>query len=113
MTTNAYAVQDIKANRYNNPFFMLSHAEAMRAFQQNCQNPETLWHKYPEDFRLMNIGAFDDETANLTSFKTPIYLCSGLDYVKKTPVLVEPSVTENTLQNGLNDAGKHYIGKDK
>jgi len=84
MKVNAYAVQDVKAHRYNRPFFMPTHVDAIRYFQQNCMNKESLWNTYPEDFRLMLIGEFDDETAKLTSC-AETFMASAIDYSDQKP----------------------------
>lgn len=93
MKVNLYAVQDVKAHRFNPPFSGQSHVEAMRAFAQPCQNPESLWNKYPEDFSLFHIGTFDDESAQVESI-LPAFLSSALDHAKP---------------KGLNDAGERYV----
>lgn len=101
MKINAYSVQDIKSGRFNAPFFVQSHAEALRMFDQNCKNPETLWNKYPSDFSIFLVGQFDDTTGHLETKELPLFLASALDYVP-TPQIVN---------NGLNDAGKRYVEK--
>lgn len=88
MKHNAYSVQDTKANRYNKPYFMQSNVDAMRVFQQNCQDEKTLWHTYPDDYRLMLIGEFCEETARMTTLEIPQMLASARDYVPHTPIPV-------------------------
>lgn len=95
MKINLYAVQDVKADRFNSPFPSQTHAEAMRTFGETCLNTKTLWNKYPEDFRLFLVGSFDDTTCQMESIPVPTFLAAATDYVQEKP--------------GLNDAGKELI----
>ena len=98
MILNAYAVHDDKGLIFARPFFMPTHGQAMRAFGESCQDPNSMPMKYPSDFRLYFIGTFDEETATLSSLgKPPELLASALEYVKIN------------LETGLNEAGKTYL----
>lgn len=84
MKTNAYAVQDIKADRFNVPFFITTHGEAIRVFGDNCQNKESLWNKHPEDFRLYHLGTFDDKTGELQANTIITLLSRAIDWQSVT-----------------------------
>lgn len=56
-----YAVQDAKAGMFNQPIFLLSDGEALRAFLDACQpGQESMLSKHPEDFNLYYIGEYDE-----------------------------------------------------
>lgn len=98
MKINAYAVKDIKADRFNYPFFTMTHAEAMRAFGSNVQRKESLFNKHPEDFQLFYVGSFEDALGLLECEHQPVYLAKALDYI-------------TLAEGGLNDAAVIYNGK--
>lgn len=60
----AYAVYDRKALIFNRPFFMPNEATAVRAFINSCQ-PETDLAINPEDFVLMRVGSYDDNSGEM------------------------------------------------
>lgn len=99
MKLNAYSVRDEKAARFITPFFIQTHAEAIRVFGENVLNEKTMWHKYPEDFRLYYIGSFDEESAQLESKSVPLHLSSAIDFVNRSL--------------GLNEAGKALFNGKK
>lgn len=84
MKVNLYCVEDIKAGRFNPPFVAQTSVDACRAFEKNCLNSESLWNKYPEDFRLVCVGTFDDENPIASEWKHPGFIASAMNYVTKT-----------------------------
>lgn len=83
MKTKLYSVEDVKSGRFNPPFASQTDVDACRAFQRNCENTETLWNKYPEDFRLVHIGFFDDEQPMASQWAFPTVIASAMNYVQK------------------------------
>lgn len=55
------AVYDVKAEAYGRPMFVPAVGLAIRAFIDECKNPESQMCKYKEDFRLFQIAMFDDQ----------------------------------------------------
>jgi len=45
-----YSVHDSKSEAYLNPFYSRTKAEAIRAFQTECNNETSPFHLYPTDF---------------------------------------------------------------
>jgi len=82
---NAYAVRDSKADKYNRPYFIGTHGEAIRAFADACRKDGNVMAEHPEDFNLYFIGTFDEESGELDSVK-PLHLASALDGKKPVPV---------------------------
>lgn len=60
MKLEAYAVFDVKAQVFSRPYFCASEVLAMREVRLACADPNSLFSKCPEDFRLFRIGVFDD-----------------------------------------------------
>lgn len=62
MLLNLYSVLDSTSRLYLPPFPMRTDKEAIEAFTSAINAPDSIWKKYPEDYLLMRISTFDDET---------------------------------------------------
>lgn len=82
MTTNMYAVFDVKSEAYLQPFFFKTHGLAIRAIT-DCVNDENhQFCKYASDYTLFHVGIFDDSNGsfesvnkslgNFVEFKNPV-----------------------------------------
>lgn len=67
MNHNAYAVHDTKSHSYGPPMFLRHGAEAMRSFEQAANDEQTMLFKYPDDYELVRIGHYNDDTGTLVS----------------------------------------------
>ncbi len=63
MLLNLYSVLDNTSNLYLPPFAMRTDKEAIEAFAKAVNSPESIWKKYPDDYALVRLGNFDDESA--------------------------------------------------
>jgi len=82
---NVYAVHDIKAEAYLQPFFAQTNGLAIRMFQQAANDQDHQFWKYAEDYTLFYIGIWDDSAGVLHSVtKEP--LGSALQY-REGPVV--------------------------
>lgn len=79
----AFACRDAKLNTYMNPLFFQHAGQAMRAWTEVCNDPQTMPAKYPEDFALYQIGTFDAEKGEFTT-QTASLLATAAD-VKQKP----------------------------
>jgi len=73
------AVYDRKTKLFDQPFSIRHVAEAIREFTIISKNKETKWGKNPEDFDLLQIGTYDDETGTLGNTSPHTHLCNGAD----------------------------------
>lgn len=62
MNLLAFSLFDLKAGVYGTPFFMPHVAAAMRAVADLAQDRNTTVARYPADYAVHSIGAFDDQT---------------------------------------------------
>nr|QJB20120.1 MAG: nonstructural protein [Microvirus sp.] len=62
MELNVYSVLDLKTKAFTTPFYAKTRGEAIRSFTTavNEGQKDNMWHKYPEDFALYEIGTWDD-----------------------------------------------------
>lgn len=58
-----YSVFDNKAKIFLQPFFMQNDAVATRFFVDAANDPDSIICKHPEDYALMYLGTFDNETS--------------------------------------------------
>lgn len=77
----SYAVRDVKAEHYSKPFWSVAPGEALRSFQMECENPESMLHRFPDDFHLFRLGEFNQLTGELVP-QLPLQVCSARDFVK-------------------------------
>lgn len=57
-----FAVYDVKAESFGTPFFMQSTGLATRAFADLVNDSQTTVFRHPGDFKLVEIGEFDERT---------------------------------------------------
>lgn len=83
---NVYTVKDTKANACINPFCMRTDFEAQRAFSDSVNDSQKSvpLSQHPEDFVLLAIGEFDQESGAIVAFDVPRSLGVGSDFVKES-----------------------------
>lgn len=85
MTLKVFSVFDIKADKYMTPFFMGATGEAVRAFKDLAMNRDSLVGRHPEDYKLIQIGEFDDSTGVVKTV-TQVSLGFATDYQDKPKI---------------------------
>ncbi len=82
MKLYVFTVYDAKAEYFMQPLFWRSVGEALRSFEDEVQNPESMLSKHPGDFTLYQIGEYDQATGGIIA-QPPFGLGTGLEYVAK------------------------------
>lgn len=82
MKLNAYSVYDVKALVYRVPFFAVNHAVAIRTLEQAVNDPGTLLHQHPADFKLYCVGIYDDATGAMVAMSPHEYVRDAVSLVK-------------------------------
>lgn len=67
-----FSVYDKKAVAYNAPFYFHQKGQAIRAFEDAVNDPQSPFFKHPEDFALFLIGEWDDTTGLIKSLPNPV-----------------------------------------
>lgn len=75
---NLYAIHDKKAKTYETPFALPNNAYAVRSFQ-DAVSKDTPYNKYAQDFELVHLGVYDQETGELKSLPEPAILVQASD----------------------------------
>ncbi len=76
-----YTVFDSKPHAYLPPFFMKSNGEAVRAFSDTVNNPESSFNKHPEDYTLFELGNYDESTGKIETFDAMVALGNAVEFL--------------------------------
>lgn len=63
MIHKVFSVYDVKSEVYGRPFCAVAVGEALRAFKDLASDKNTTVGRYPDDFKLCQVGEFNDLTA--------------------------------------------------
>lgn len=80
--TNVYAVYDLKAEVFSQPWFASTDRAAMRMFGDGCLDPETPVGRHPEDYALYRVGVWNSENGALAGTDSPVPVWTGTEAVK-------------------------------
>lgn len=80
MNYRVFAIFDEKARNFNAPFFMVHKGEALRAFGDLCLDERSKISKHKEDYKLYELGVFDDASGKLVSLDVPDFVCNATDF---------------------------------
>lgn len=80
MVLTALSVYDEKARFFDLPFYSLTNGEGMRLFEDAVNDSQTRLFLHPEDYKLYQIGSFDNSTGLLVSLDVPLLLCSASQF---------------------------------
>lgn len=77
-----FAVFDVKAGYYKNPFMLKTKGEALRGFSDVANDKETEIGKHPEDFCLFLLSTFDEVKGTYKNESAPVSLGMAIEFVK-------------------------------
>lgn len=83
MILKMFTVYDSKSETYFKPIFMLTKGEALRAWIDLANDPQTQFCKYPGDFTMFEIGEFNDQNATFSVYESKINLGTALEHKKE------------------------------
>lgn len=92
------AIYDGRIKSFLKPFSEQHTGSAMRSFEEACSEPTSPFAKFPSDFQLYEIAAFDAEKGKIDSYAPVILLAAASDYVKKPRATVERLVNAPTTE---------------
>lgn len=82
MIKDIFVVQDSKVGAFGLPFFAENISVAMRSFRYAANDINTEVGKFPSDFNLYHLGAYDDTNAKLELLPSPIHLAIAASLVE-------------------------------
>lgn len=92
-----YAVMDNKVMAYEKPFFMRSRGEALRSWEEVVNDEKTQFCRHPNDFALLELAEYDEETGVFTNNSTPVNLGLAVQF-KREPQTTMPLFEKKTQQ---------------
>jgi len=81
MQLEMFTIYDQVSHVYNQPFFLINKAAAIRQFKNMCNDEETQLSLNPADYTLYHIGSFNNNQCKLIP-KDPKSLGNGLNFVE-------------------------------
>ena len=84
MINTIVATHDINAKLYGNPIIVPQAGVAIREFGEECRKPESVYNKFSEDFEMVELGIYDNQTGKIKIHKEPVVIARAKDYAKKT-----------------------------
>lgn len=78
MKLNIYTIFDTATAAYLRPWYAQSDAQAIREFTDEVARKDSQIGHHPEDYYLVRIGDYSDQTATIVS-QTPETLITGLE----------------------------------
>jgi len=82
MKLKMFAIRDSKAEAFERPFFFGTHGEAIRAWDEAVNDPQSPFFKHPNDYCLFEVGEFDRITGALSIPPHPISHGSAFEFHK-------------------------------
>lgn len=82
MKNGLYAVRDNVARIYFPPFMANNDDVAIRQFNFSCRDSKSSIHQSPDDYDLVRVGYYDQETGSIMSCDVDI-IARGFDYGKE------------------------------
>lgn len=82
MKVQMLSVYDSAAKAFLPPFHAPTLEAAIRQFRYTVQSGQSDLSKFPEDYVLMHIGEFDQETGEITGLTSPHNLGLALSFVE-------------------------------
>lgn len=79
MKLKMYSIQDIKSDSFAPPFTANNEEVAKRTVQQALQG-ESLLSSYPEDYRLFEVGTFNNTTGEIEIEKQPKWVANLTEF---------------------------------
>lgn len=86
MVNEAFSVFDTAASRFLEPFFAPTVEFAIRSFREAVNSSGHQFNKFPEDYTLFHVGAFDAEKGEFTVV-SPRSLGVGITFLAKMEVM--------------------------
>lgn len=79
-----FSILDVKTGIFMRPFPEAATASAIRGFELAVnKGGENLISQYPDDFALMELGHFDDQTGKIEVHQAPVNIATGRSLVRR------------------------------
>lgn len=94
-----YSVYDSVAETWGKPFPMKNKGEAIRGFQQACNDSQTQLYLHPEDYTLFEIGEWDEDNGQILMHDAKISCGVAIEYINRTQDTRETSLSNPRMES--------------
>lgn len=77
------AVRDTQLAAYGRPFYAPTIGSGIRAFEDEANHKDSMINRHPEDYELVQLGTFDDESGRHSNLDTPLQLATGKSVTRR------------------------------
>ena len=77
-----YALNDSKIGDFGLPFFFQTSGQAVRFLADLVRDSKTVICQHPEDFRLYELGTYDNHTGTFTNLAAPDFIAKAADFTE-------------------------------
>lgn len=85
MIHEIYSIQDSKSQTFNPPFYQKNTGEAIRTFTKLVNDPQSVLNQFPEDFILVRLGKFCDDSGEIIP-DTQAIIGTASQYIAKNQI---------------------------
>lgn len=78
-----FSCYDVKAEVFGTPFMMAHAGQAVRAFKDLANDKQTTVGRHPQDFKLVQLGEWDDQDGEFVNQGPTVSLGFAADYVER------------------------------
>lgn len=78
-----FCIYDSATGAFMRPFAAQAKQQAIRAFADQVNDPQTPVHAHPEDYALFHVGVFDPQDGSLIPEDPPMRLALAIECVEK------------------------------
>lgn len=82
-----FSVFDVKSDTFSPPFWKATVGQAVRDFADVANDPNTTIGRHPEDYKLVQVGEFDDALGSFIQGSQLVSLGFATDHVLKRDVV--------------------------
>lgn len=94
-----FCVFDVKVGAYAQPFFMRTAGEALRSWEEACNDSQSMMCKHPADYTLFEVGEFDDNSGRVATYEVLKPLSTAIE-VKRAAPEAQPGLPFGQAQGG-------------
>lgn len=71
MLIEVFSVFDMQTNAFSNPFYCQTKGLALRSFMDAVSDPQSPFHRHPDDFALFRVATFDNVECKFENLNVP------------------------------------------
>lgn len=81
-TTKVFSIYDAKVGGFAKPFFFRTNGEALRAWMDVVNDPQSDFFRHPEDYTLFLVAEFDESKGQFINETSPLSIASAMEMRK-------------------------------